>query len=269
MTPARTTATWLSDIDRQLTERDRDVIALLSRVRIATTKQIERVGFVDSTAGANARASRRVLTKLEQLGLVARLGRRVGGVRAGSAGLTWSLGVTGQHFANRFGPAGADRRSPWTPSQPYLAHHVAVTEVFVRLREAQVRGEGELLAFDTEPACWRRFIGPSSQRLTLKPDAYVVTATAAFEDSAFLEVDLGSESPSVLRRKVAAYLAYRRTGREEREHGVYPLVVFIVPNERRAAAAAQVLAPLPTSDLALFRVVLSGDSSAALMGGTP
>jgi hypothetical protein len=158
------------------------------------------------------------------------------------------------------------RRSPWTPSHQYLRHHVAVTEIFVGLTEAAARGEGELLTFDTEPKCWRRFVGPGSETLVLKPDAYVVTATAAFEDAWALEIDLSTESPSVLWRKVTTYLAYRQSGREERERGVFPLIAFVVPDERRAAVVAQVLSSLPTPELALFRVVLAAEASSALMG---
>ncbi len=86
MSPVR-----LAGLADQLTEREWNILATLATLRMACTRQIETLHFTDASTLANARHARRVLAKLAMLGLVSRLERRVGGVRAGSAGYVWSL----------------------------------------------------------------------------------------------------------------------------------------------------------------------------------
>ncbi|MCA1694061.1 MAG: replication-relaxation family protein, partial [Actinobacteria bacterium] len=66
-------------LEAQLTERDWVILATLAKLRLACTRQIERLHFTDSSPMSNARHARRVLGKLVELRLVSRLERRVGG----------------------------------------------------------------------------------------------------------------------------------------------------------------------------------------------
>ena len=72
----------------------------------------------------------------------------------------------------------------------------------------------------------------------MKPDLYVVTGRDDFEDCWFIEIDRGTESPAAISRKCRAYDLYWRSGLEQAEHGTYPLVLWVVPDERRAADRA-------------------------------
>jgi Replication-relaxation len=60
----------------------------------------------------------------------------------------------------------------------------------------------------------------------LKPDLYAVTASRDFEDSWFIEVDRGTESLPTLLRKCGQYEEYRRSGVEQRDRQVFPLVLW-------------------------------------------
>lgn len=71
--------------------------------------------------------------------------------------------------------------------------------------------------------------------MRLKPDLAVVTATEAFEDHWFFEVDLATEPPSRVVRACQNYQAYRQSGIEQRRLGLFPAVVWIVPTGRRKA----------------------------------
>ena len=70
----------------RLSERDVAVLEALRAHRLLTTAFIRRLHFAygHATIGAASGAAMRVLTRLEAHGLVARLTRRIGGVRSGS-----------------------------------------------------------------------------------------------------------------------------------------------------------------------------------------
>ena len=75
----------LLELDIVLRERDKEVLLAVQRHRYLLTGQVQRLIFTDAaTATAALRAASRCLKKLQSLGLVCTLTRRIGGVRAGS-----------------------------------------------------------------------------------------------------------------------------------------------------------------------------------------
>lgn len=256
----------LAGLGNQLTERECEILATLAKLRLACTRQIEALHFTDASPLANARHARRVLVKLADLGLVSRLERRVGGVRAGSAGYVWSLGVAGQALVTRRGPAGGSKlQSPWTPGRAFLAHRLSISGLYVELVQAGRAGELELLRFEAEPTAWRSFTGAHGAPVRLKPDAYVQVGLGEYLDSYFVEVDLATESPGVIARKAVVYRSYWQTGREQATHdGVFPLIAFLVPTPARARVVTQVLHQQPVDTSGLFRVGLLTDAVAIL-----
>lgn len=184
-------------LGRHLSDRDWAVLTTLSRVRVASASQLERLHF----AGVSTRQARAALASLVARRLVARLPRQVGGVRAGSAGYVYVLDVGGQRLTR---PASGRVHRPWAVGTLFLAHSLAVTELLVGLAEA-TRAAGAavaLLDFQTEPSCWRSFTGPGGGRAVLKPDAEAVMQVGRFEDRWFLEVDRATESRPTLDRKL-------------------------------------------------------------------
>ncbi|MGN6188220.1 MAG: replication-relaxation family protein [Conexibacter sp.] len=258
--PRPVTAARVELLRRQLTARDYAIVDTLDRLRLATTAQLGRLHVTDGTPASNARQIRRVLARLVSLGVVSRLDRQVGGVRAGSAAYVYTLDVAGQYLASMAGPAGGRRlRRPWTPGLAFIAHRLAVSEVYVELVEAERTGALELLAFDAEPFCWRR-----SGTDTLKPDAFVRLGVGAYEHAAFVELDRATESGPAITRKLRAYVRHFRNGAEQARFGFFPQVVFLVPDESRRAALAALIARQPAPVRPLFRVALAAAAVAAL-----
>jgi hypothetical protein len=148
------------------------------------------------------------------------------------------------------------RRRPQAPGGLFLAHTLEVAELHVRLREAERAGRLELLALSAEPACWRRHGGIGAHGgSTLKPDSYLRVGVGDYEDSYFIEVDLGSEGGGAISRKLGDYLAYFDSGLEQAEHGVFPKTLWTAPDAGRTAAIEAVIARLPKDRRRLFDVV--------------
>jgi hypothetical protein len=154
----------------------------------------------------------------------------------------------------------------WEVSPSFEDHVLMVAEVYVWLTEAERAGRLELLDFEAEPGCWRRFPGAGGGMVTLKPDALVCLGVGDTERTAFVEVDLATESLPTIGRKCAAFVAYWRSGMEQRRHGVFPAVVWLTTNARRAEQIAGVVQRLPAEAQALFRVALLTETVATLAG---
>jgi hypothetical protein len=259
----------LDELATQLTEREWDILDTLAKLRLACTRQVEALHFTEASPLANARHARRVLAKLAELGLLSRLERRVGGVRAGSAGYVWGLGVVGQQVVTGRGPAGGPKlQTPWTPGRAFLAHRLSISGLYVELVEAERAGVLELVRFDAEPTAWRSFTSAHGAPARLKPDAYLQIAVDEYLDSYFVEVDLATESPAVIARKAGVYRAYWQTGREQAGNdGVFPLAAFLVPTAARARVVNEVLGRQPVDTRGLFRVSLLSQALSLFASG--
>jgi hypothetical protein len=245
---ARITRTQVARIGRRLSDTDRQVIEVLSTVRIATGRQLQRLLWDDTPSGK--RLARHHLARLTDLRVLARLGRRIGGVRAGSAGFTYTLDVAGQRIADSDRSTRALR--PHTPSDLFINHQLAVTQAFVDLWLAEQAGTVEVIDFDVEPVCWRPYVGPGGRQLTLKPDAYTEWQDDQWHSAAFLEIDCGTENPARITRKAKQYVSYRQTGLEQAELDLFPEVIWISPDEQREAVITAALAAVDGGD-DLFR----------------
>lgn len=246
------TTSRLEEVRRSLTPRDLAVLNTLRTVRVATGHQLGRIHCYSFARAHADRQCRRRLASLAERQLVTRLGRTIGGVRAGSSGWVYALDLAGQRLV-----VSNDRRPrrPWTPGLPFLAHSLAVAELYTRLVEQERNGRVELLSFATEPDCWRSF-ETHEGRLVLKPDAVLVTGAGEFEDHWFVEVDRGTESPATLDRKLDVYRHYWQSGTEQRSGGAFPRVLWLVPDEARHAVMVDACGRQPTTAWPLFQVAL-------------
>jgi hypothetical protein len=246
----------ISELRAKLTEHDRQVLDRVSALRFVTGAQLTRLCFVggDSPA-ANARAARRALLRLTRLGVLARLPRAVGGVRAGSAGFIYHLGYVGQRLVNaRRQQPGASRRRSRVPGMLFVHHALAVAELHTLLVEGDRSRRFELLELTSEPACWRPFGGVAGHASILKPDSYVRLADRAYEYHYFIEVDRGTEGSHALDRQLQLYLAYYLAGSEQAEHGIFPRVLWLAPNTERVQVIEGCIEQLPSWSRELFRV---------------
>ena len=237
-----------------LTPLELDIIGTLAHTRLAAGRQLQRLHFESSLSGQ--RQARRVLARLVERRVLARLGRNIGGRRAGSAGFVYSLEVIGQRFVH---PDGQWRR-PWTPGQAFVAHAVAVTECYVQLVEGQRSRRWRLQDFQAEPVCWRSFIGPRGRHQVLKPDAYARIELDGYEDRWFLEIDRGTEDLGRIQRKARTYVQYWQVGRET----VFPRVLWVTVRPARQAAVVRALAALPAESWQLFQVCLDAQLAATV-----
>lgn len=244
------TAAVVRELDAQLTERDRAVLRSVLQLRFVSGDQLARMHFAE----CDPRAARRTLLRLTRLDVLERLPRVVGGIRAGSAGYVYRLGLVGQRIALERGwlPERRRRRSR-VPGTLFLNHALAVAELHTRLIEASRDGHLELLELSAEPACWRSYGGIGAQASTLKPDSYVRLGNGDFEDSYFIEVDMGSEGSRALLRQLRVYVAYFDSGKEQAERGVFPKTLWIAPDERRVKAIEDCVRRLPRENRELFQ----------------
>lgn len=224
----------------QLPEREQSVLDLVARFRLVQSGQIERLFFDENSSTASGRRHcRRQLARLVELGLLRRLERRIGGVRAGSAGHLYTVAPAGRRLlALAQGGETPSDRGVHEPGPMFVRHTLAVTEVYVGLRLAERLGAIELLEYQPEPGCWRPYTLASGANGWLKPDAYASVAVGDWEERSFVEVDLGTEGRGALRRKLRAYLDYYRSGGEQTREGVFPRVAYLTTTEARAEMIA-------------------------------
>lgn len=159
--------------------------------------------------------------------------RRVGGLRAGSAGYVYGLGGAGHRLLHPDAP----RRRLHEVRDGFLAHTLALADVYVLLRQAEQRGQLELLTVEAEPHCWRRLDSGD----WLKPDLHVVIGMGEEALHSFVELDLATEHSPALLRKLRQYETAYRSGAVEAAAGVFPRVVWLVPTEARAAQVRRLI----------------------------
>jgi Replication-relaxation len=244
----------LERIAADLSELDRDLLAFVSEYRLATGTQLVRRFWPSETGDGDrrARAGRRALKRLADWRVLDPLpGRGRGGVRGGSDTLIYSVGVVGRKLLVR---RGLTQKRLGRPSERHITHTLTICELAIRLYEADRAGAVECIGVQTEPECWRPFIGAMGQRLILKPDLYLRVAFpgSAYEYRFFCEIDLGTEHTGALLAKCRRYLAHWRSGLEQQEHGVYPKVLWVVPDEHRAEEIERTVGRLPLEDRRLF-----------------
>lgn len=258
----------VSGLRTTLSERDIAVLQSLRSYRLLTTSHVQRLGFVVGHASpeASLKATMRVLTRLEAHGLVVRLGRRIGGVRAGSSGITWQLGAAGERLLRAMN-GDKQRRRYVEPSPAFTAHTLAAAALAVQLHELHRQGVVELITLEAEPSCWRSFTGPHGTLDWLKPDLFAITASGEFEDHWFLEADLATEHPPVVVRKAKVYQRYAATGAYQTRHGLFPAVAWVVPDTARQGAIQAALAADQAVQPELFRVVTTAQFAGLITAG--
>ncbi|MGH3630854.1 MAG: replication-relaxation family protein [Sciscionella sp.] len=253
---------------QRLSDRDLAILESLRAHRLLSTALIRRLHFAHghATLAAAAGATMRVLRRLETHNLVARLERRIGGVRAGSSGIVWQLAATGERLLRTM-HGDLYRRRYQPPAPEFTAHTLATAELAVCLRELAVAGSIELVTLESEPTCWHSFVGPHGTTTWLKPDLAAVTASDEYEDHWFFETDLATEHPPVVVRKAKVYQRYAATGAYQTRHGLFPVVTWIVPDSARQTAVQVALAADRAIQSGLFRVITTGQFGELVTGG--
>jgi hypothetical protein len=240
----------------RLSERELAVLASLGNLRLLTGEQIARLHVPGPHAVTQGRKARAMMARLVELEAVVRLRRRVGGVRAGSAGFTYALSGHGQAVLDLTQPGSRRHRRVVETKPAFANHRLAVSGLYVELVERCRDGHADLVTFVAEPACWRRFPGPAGAAVTLKADAFCELGVGAYETSSFIEVDLDTEHLPTIARKLEIYVAYWRSGTEQRASGVFPRVWWLAPAVARCDDISAQIRRLPAEAQTLFAVGL-------------
>ena len=259
----------LTRIRASLAPSDMDVLTLLGEHRFLTSRHVARLAHADATTDlAACRAAQRQLRKLYELRLIGCLPRRVGGWGGGQSQTVWHLTESGQRLLNLDGETGetvAIRRRFREPSPQFLAHTLRVADVRA-ICEHLSHGKNVGM-IQTEPTCWRDWTGTYGTPAILKPDLYVEIADPDYDYYYFVEADLGSEHMPAIARKAAVYQTYRDTGREQaRLGGVFPLILWVTPDQRRADQIIATIRDDPTCDKQLHHAVAVADLANYLDG---
>jgi hypothetical protein len=248
-----------------LSDRDIAVLRLLLRFRLMTTTQLQRLIMTEGSPLTQARRMRSTLQRLGRVGVISQLDRHVGGIRAGSEGTVNRLTGRGLGILARLD--GVERRRiGGEPGERFVRHVLAVSELYVRLSEHVRTTTDELLVFDAEPLAWRSFTGSYGGVTTIRPDAFVRTASGDAEHISFVEVDLATESQSTVARKCHAYLSYWRSGSEQRRLGTFPRVVWATLSAVHAQRIAATIERLTPEARQLFVVTTATTAPAVLLG---
>lgn len=234
-------ARGVAQLRERLSGRDKAILRQVAELRLMSARQIQVIHFPDSEHEnelAATRARQRALARLVSERLLIRLERRIGGVRAGSAGLVLALGEVGQRVLVLEGP----RRRSHEPGPRFVDHTLAVAQLVVDVSVAARRGVLDLLDCQAEPTSWREFPGLGGRRW-LRPDMFLALGVGAYELRWFIEVDRASESLPVIRRKCRLYADYYQSGIEQAGRGgVFPRVCWIVPDGERAERLREAIA---------------------------
>jgi hypothetical protein len=246
MTARYVTAATVQALEARLSERDYAVLKSVSDLRFMSGAQLARMHFDGDGSAVRTRTARRTLLRLVRLDVLARLPRIIGGVRSGSGGFVYCLGLAGYRVAMERGwqPLRRRRRS-LAPGTLFLAHSLQVAELHTLLIEADRSGRLELLELAAEPACWQSLAGNRGQAATLKPDSFGRFGIGDFEDSYWFEVDMGTEGSGAIDRQLRRYLDCQASGRIQAERGVFPRVLWLAPDAERAAVIGESIERLP------------------------
>lgn len=251
-------------VRERLSARDRAIVDSLDRLRVATADQLERLHFSLLTSRSREVVRGRVLRRLVAWRVITPLGRRIGGTRRGSTRTIYALDTTGQRLVRERRAAEqptARVRRPSQVGERFLAHALAVSELYVTLATSVATVGMEVTAFDAEAAAWM----PDGMGGWLKPDAYLQLSTPQFVDHWWAEVDRATESLPTLARQLDSYLDFYRRG-QLGPSGVMPRVLVSTITEQRRDAIRELVQRLPEPAGDLFLVTLDRHALLALLG---
>ena len=244
-------------IDLSLDDRDRQILQLMRRLRFMRTDQLCRIFFQEPETTDRAKLSRttRCLHRLEKWGVITHLPRKVRPNRGGTYGLVWHLTETGTRLLDicREIPK---RHRPYEPSETFLKHSLAVAEVYtITMETARKEPAFAAKTIEIESEAAREHKTPAtyltpSKTTRICPDMFleidnVDESGKKITDYWYIEVDLGTERSKSLMEKCKRYVSYYKTGAPQKEHGVTPAVLFVVPDEQRKATILEVVRKLP------------------------
>jgi DNA-binding Lrp family transcriptional regulator len=205
----------------QLSATDREIVAVLSEHRVATTQQISTLLELPE------RTARYRLDRLWRLGMC---GGRQPYADQGSAPYHWWPSRLADAFhRGRELPRGGEREEP---QEQFLRHAAAITGLYVALVRLAPSLGWELLAFAREVEAREEFT-LRDRRAAIVPDAFVVIREGEAEYHAMVEIDRGTMSIPRLSRKLSLYLRWVDSGTWSERHPYVPALLVATTTPRR------------------------------------
>ena len=266
--PTDNTARFSSLVPPPIHPMQARLLALVTAHRFATTTQLARLTAPEYTSPASAlRQTQRHLASLAQQRLLTSLERRVGGWQGGSAVTIWAATTRGQRLVAAEDEEVPRRQRPREVSTTFLDHLLAITEVRTSIEEA-VRQEADTeAAVALEPECWRTALSPSGQVQVLRPDLAVTITSPSYEDRYLVEVDRATENPGRVIATCWRYQEHQATSAQASDGDVFPLVVWLVPTDRRRHRLERAIAHSTGLLRELFRVIRLDQLPTLIHGG--
>lgn len=201
--PGRSTVRVLDSL-MTLSERDTLAVRMVADFHQATASQIKEVLFADVARISLERCLRRLVSRK----YLRRIARQPAGEKGGSGAYVYELGVAGWYYMNK--------RGTFRPRLSIDYHALAVVDVFVSLVKAERAEQLEILACKLESA-----IGHARADML----AEIGLTQLGKKRSIAFEVEATRKRPSYVLEKCTNYArAY-----DEKDGGVFPFVVFVVP----------------------------------------
>ena len=227
--------------DHILNKTDTKLLNLLHQANYLTTKQIGRAIFGDKVTPSTAtRRANRATLNLKRIGYLKHLDRRVGGVRAGSSSYVWCLSNNGSDALSQLNQSiKITKRRSYEPTENHLEHTLAIAELYIQLIEINREDPSfEIEDTEFEPKCWRSYSDIGGTPIFLKPDLFAKVIDQEYENYYFFELDRSSTSLTRVVNKAKQYIRYYNLGIEQRVNGVFPFVVWVVPDDKRKYSVA-------------------------------
>jgi len=199
-------------------QRDRELLLQLYEMRLADRDQLRVAAGFRSITRINAR-----LLALYREGLIRRFFLGVGA----SSKAIYSLAPRGAHLV------GVQCRGPRRKQNALLAadfsviHLLAINDVYCNVR------------FNPSPVpnirclTWMAFTVPIAENPRLIPDGYAEFATATGIESAFFEVDLGTEELKVWKEKARSYVSFAISGQFAKKFNQSRFRVLVLADSER------------------------------------
>lgn len=227
-----------------ITARDRQIVMTVGRFGQAAAGQLRAIHFHNVTQTPLDRT----LKRLVEQRYLARIERRlVGGTGAGSGQYVYQLGSAGW--------AALERTRQYRPMRAVSYHTLAIVDAYIELLEWERREAIRLLSFTTEPDT-RQVVGG----VELRPDLFVEVGEIHKQRalSLWIEVDMGTERPSVIRQKLASYYAAHKSATAA-ELRVFPRILFVTPDSMREHELTRIIGEGREEAQTLFMVSTMAD----------